>query len=276
MGMRRVLDALFLPATTLTWEAGPGSRPYVARSTPVGAVRPGRPPVRSRATSSIRSRAAAMARPTAAPPTTSSGLCAPQVHPSDRIQGRQHERHHRPAARQHQGQQPGDGEGDDGMPGDKAQPGRVHPPQDRVRDRGPRALPLDQQLDTRSRASFSGTTSTSAAPSTHQPTWRPRRRTTSRSPMLALQSRAVPCVEIAARPHAGQHPSSTRSRCLTWNTIRGFRGAGGGAPGPPRPSERPCAGPGSEAGPLRSRRSTQPRRRTPRTASRPPNRLRCR
>jgi hypothetical protein len=71
----------------------------------------------------------------------------PQIHPCDRIQGRQHERDHPPAARQHQRQQSGDGEGDDGVPRNKAQPGGMHPPQDRVRDRGPRPLPLDQQLD---------------------------------------------------------------------------------------------------------------------------------
>jgi hypothetical protein len=71
----------------------------------------------------------------------------PQIHPGDRVQDRQHERHHRPAPRQHQRQQPGDGEGDDGVPGDKAQPARVHPAQDRVADRGPRTLPLDQPLD---------------------------------------------------------------------------------------------------------------------------------
>ena len=113
-----------------------------ARSSPVAAACPGRLP-RSRATSRTKSRTAAMARPIAAPPSTSSG-CAPRIHPGDRVQGRQHKRDHRPAARQHRGQQPGDGEGDDGMPGDKAQPGRMHPTQYRIRDRGPWPLPLHQ------------------------------------------------------------------------------------------------------------------------------------
>src|SRR2546429_366586 len=51
-----------------------------------------------------------------------------------------------PAARQPQHQQPGDREGDDGVPGGKAQPAVRHPMEDRIGHRRPGPLPLHQQL----------------------------------------------------------------------------------------------------------------------------------
>jgi hypothetical protein len=62
------------------------------------------------------------------------------------VAGRQHERDEPPAARQHQHQQPGDREGDDGVPGGEAQPMVWHPAQDRVGHRRPGPLPLHQLL----------------------------------------------------------------------------------------------------------------------------------
>jgi hypothetical protein len=85
------------------------------------------------------------------------------VNPRQPVAVRQHEREDPPAARQHQHQQPGDREGDDGVPGGEAQSGVRHPAQNRVRHRRPGPLPLHQQLGHLLQDELKGTTSTSAA-----------------------------------------------------------------------------------------------------------------
>ena len=73
-----------------------------------------------------------------------------------------------PAARQHQHQQPGDHEGDDGVPGGETQPVMRHPAQDRIGNLRPGPLPLHQLLGDPLRTTR-GTTSTSAAARRQRP-----------------------------------------------------------------------------------------------------------